>query len=100
MGWMMGMKVLVVDNGLYIELALTLGRSELFDKVGYYTRWEEDFPYTKDAVIGAGFDEIEREMDLFAALNEYDAFVFPITIGAAFNGHYESGYPVWGSNDS
>src|SRR5216684_5569527 len=98
MGWMMGMKVLVVDNGLYIELALTLGRSELFDKVGYYTRWEEDFPYTKDAVIGAGFDEIEREMDLFAALNEYDAFVFPDNYWGGLQWSLrESGYPVWGS---
>src|SRR5512135_3486521 len=71
------MRLLVVDNGLYTELAIALGRSGVYDRVGYYNRWEEDFPYTKDAIIGSGFDEITMELDLYGAIADYDAFIFP-----------------------
>lgn len=95
------MKVLVIDNGLYVELALTLGRSELFDQVGYFTEWREDFPYTKERVIGAGFDEIVREMDLFDAIEEYEAFVFPDNYWAGLQRALRAnGMPVWGSGDA
>lgn len=95
------MKLLVVDNTQYVEFARTLGRSGLFDEVGYFAPWQEDTPTVQEASVGCGFPEIIREFDLFACLDQYDAFAFPALYWEGMQSwlrHQQ--IPVWGAGRS
>jgi len=70
-------KLLVIDNGLYVEFARTLARSGRFSQVGYFAPFAADFPAARDLAVGAGFPEIKREYTLFEVLEEYELFAFP-----------------------
>lgn len=91
-------KVLVVDNGLYVEFARTLARSGRFSQVGYFAPFAADFPAARDLAVGAGFPEIKREYELFEVLEEYELFAFPDLYWADMQAwaHKNSG-GVWGS---
>ncbi len=65
----------VVDNGLFVEIAITLSKD--FKKVLYFTEWRNSFPSKKGVMIGTGFNEIERINNLFDVIDEVDVFVFP-----------------------
>jgi hypothetical protein len=91
------MKLLVIDNSQYVEFARCLGRSGLFDEVGYYAEWRTDFPCAQEAAVGNGFDEIVREYNLYDCLEEYDAFAFPDLYWADMQDWLrKQGTPVWG----
>jgi len=67
--------VLVWDNGLFVEIAITL--SKHFKKVMYYTEWRSSFPSKKGVMIGEGLEGIERVTDVWSHIEEVDLFVFP-----------------------
>jgi hypothetical protein len=85
----------VVDHGLFVHIALCL--AEKFGKVFYVGPSERLMPHLADAVVGDGFDKIERVTDLWKVKSQCDCFVFP-DIG--FAGEQEElksqGLAVWG----
>lgn len=86
--------LLVIDNGLFLSLALKLAPD--FNRTLYYSPWEKAFPMINDAVIGDGFDQIERLDSPFD--EEFDLAVFPDVGLSGLQLHLESlGKRVWGS---
>lgn len=89
-------KALVIDNGLFLPLALKLG--EQYEAVYYWTPTEKGFPTLNDAIIGQGFDQIIRCRDIWRVIPEVDLVVFPDIQHAGLQLHLEKmGKPVWGS---
>lgn len=91
-------KVLVVDNGLFVELAIRLARD--FGKVYYCCPgWVGAFPKMNQAEIGYGFKEIEVVEHINGKhYDEIDVFVFPdVYFGADQLKLEEEGRLVWGS---
>jgi hypothetical protein len=90
---------LVVDNGLFIELALKLAKT--YKKVYYYVPWESAFAKMNLAYIGHGFED----QNLFvvdsiygAHFDEVDLFCFPdIYMGWEQTMLEKMGKVVWGS---
>jgi|SRR5882724_1621570 len=66
------MKILVADNGLCLEAAITLSKAG--HTVGYSTQWEADFP-EHGTFIGKGFPGIERVDNFATALARSDMLV-------------------------
>ena len=67
--------VLIIDNGLFCELAPTLAKS--FGKVYYYTPWECAFPRSNTRLVGTGIPGVTRCNDYWEILDDIDLFVFP-----------------------
>lgn len=67
--------VTVVDNGLFVDIALKLGQS--FKKVYYWSPWISAFPKSNSMLPGDGFDEIERVKRVFDAIEKSDLVVYP-----------------------
>ena len=67
--------VMVIDNGLFVEIAKTLSKS--FKRVLYYCRWEGSFPRTNQYVIGKGIEGVEWVDNIFEFYEDVDLFVFP-----------------------
>lgn len=89
-------KCLCVDTGLFIPIAQKLAES--FAKVFYFSPWEIAFPVIDDAVVGDGFEDIERVSDPFTVLDQIDLAVFPDVLQSGLQIHLErQGIPVWGS---
>lgn len=87
---------LIVDHGLFLPLAHKL--SETYKRVFYYTFWEEGFPTLNKAIIGDGYDNLERVDDLWSVVPEIDLAVFPDIQHSGLQLHLEdNGIPVWGS---
>jgi hypothetical protein len=90
---------LVVDNGLFIELALKLAKT--YKKVYYYVPWESAFAKMNLAYIGHGFED----QNLFVVdsiygphFDEVDLFCFPdIYMGWEQTMLEKMGKVVWGS---
>lgn len=90
---------LVVDNGLFIELALKLAKT--YKKVYYYVPWESAFAKMNLAYIGHGFED----QNLFVVdsiygphFDEIDLFCFPdIYMGWEQAQLEKMGKVVWGS---
>jgi len=96
---MQGETVLVYDNGSFFELALRLARD--FERVLYYLPWKAAFPRSAQALIGSGFDGVERVLDFWEAVPDVDLFVFPDTYDADLQDHLKSlGKLVWGNGAS
>lgn len=90
------LSALFYDNGLFIPLARKLGKS--FKKVYYCSPWMKGFSIINDAIIGDGFDEIERIDDPWDVINKIDLAVFPDIQNAGMQLQIESlGIPVWGA---
>ena len=89
-------KCLVVDNGLFVDLAVRLARD--FGKVWYYTPWEQSFPLMNHGRIGEGLEEIERVRSVFGKhFNDVDLFVFPDIFHADLQDYLVGqGKRVWG----
>ena len=87
----------VVDNGLFVETAVTLSKS--FGRV-YYTcnSWATAFPKTKLTRIGKGIPGVTRVESIWDVLDEVDLFVFPDIYEGPLQEHLASlGKRVWGS---
>lgn len=85
----------VVDHGLFLPVAQKLG--EQFKKVYYYTPIEKAMPLLSDAVVGDGFETVERIYCPWEVKDRCDLFVFPdIGFGGMQKELRAQGYPVWG----
>lgn len=80
--------VMVIENGLFVEIAKTLSKS--FKRVLYYCRWESAFPRSNQFVIGQGIEGIERVHNIFEYIDEVDLFVFPDIYDGQLQLHLES----------
>lgn len=80
--------VMVLDNGLFVEIAKTLSKS--FKRVLYYCRWEGAFPKSNQYVIGQGIEGIERVHNIFEYIDEVDLFVCPDIYDGQLQLHLES----------
>jgi hypothetical protein len=70
-----GKTVTVVDNGLFLPLALKL--IEEAGTVNYYSPSEESFPTCKRLAIGDGFDGLNRVTSLWDVERDTDLWIFP-----------------------
>jgi hypothetical protein len=88
---------LVIDNGLFCELAIKLAAT--FKKVYYYVPWECAFPRLNLARIGTGIDELELVDSIYGPhFDEIDLFCFPdIYFGWEQEHLIKMGKTVWGS---
>lgn len=88
---------LVVDNGLFCELAIKLAKT--FKKVYYYVPWENAFPRLNLARIGHGIEELELVDSIYGPhFDEIDLFCFPdIYFGWEQEHLVKMGKTVWGS---
>lgn len=86
----------VVDNGLFVELAVTLAPS--FGKVFYYSPWESAYPRSNPLLVGQGIEGVTRSDDIFGLIPDVDLWVFPDVYQGPLQLHLESlGKRVWGS---
>lgn len=87
---------LVVDHGLHLPLARHLGKT--YERVLYWSDFDEGCPSIENCVIGDGFEEVERCDKIFDALPDVDLCIFP-DIGHDDLQRYlvKQGMPVWGS---
>lgn len=89
---------LVVDNGLFVELAIRLAQD--FGRVYYCCpSWVDAFPKMNKAMIGHGFEEIEVVEDVHGPhFDSIDLFVFPDVYFGQFQVSLEAeGKLVWGA---
>ena len=88
---------LVIDNGLFVELALKL--SQTFKKVYYYVPWESAFAKMNLAYIGHGLEGLEVVDSIYGPhFGEVDLFCFPdIYMGWEQEMLEKMGKCVWGS---
>ena len=87
--------VCVVDNGLFIELAITL--TKFFGKVYYYTSWTDGYPKSNRLQVGQGIPNVKRLTDLWEMVDEIDLFVFPDVYEGPLQVHLANlGKRVWG----
>jgi hypothetical protein len=88
---------LVVDNGLFVELAIKLAKT--YKKVYYYVPWESAFAKMNLAFIGHGFDELHVVDSIYGPhFDEVDLFCFPDIYMGWEQEHLEKmGKKVWGS---
>lgn len=92
------LKVLCVDQGLFVELAVRLARD--FGKVYYFCPWQNAFPKMNNAKIGRGLDGIEVVSSMFGPfLDDVDLVVFPDVNFAEeqLRMEKEFGKKVWGA---
>jgi hypothetical protein len=87
---------LVDHQGLYLPLALKL--SESYGRVLYQDPCEKAFPKINEAMIGDGFEGLEKVESFWEHKDEIDFFIFPDSQGSALQLELEDqGYPVWGA---
>lgn len=90
---------LVYDGGLFFELALRLARNG-FKRVLYQCSIDGPFQKLNEAVIGDGFDTVERVLDFWPIKDEIDCFVFPDSSHPGLQLELVSqGKAVWGSRE-
>lgn len=87
----------VLDHGMFVEVALRLARD--VGKVYYVDPCaEQAFATIDHAIIGDGFEEIERVPEIWNVLDKVDFCVFPDVLHAGMQAHLANlGMPVWGS---
>jgi len=89
--------VLVVDHGLFLPFAQRLQ----FQRVLYWSPWEQGFPLFNRCVIGDGYPKIERIDDVWDYRDEIDLAIFPdIQHHGMQQVLAEQGIPVWGSRSA
>lgn len=88
---------MVVDNGLFVELASRLGRT--YKKVYYTVPWISAFPKMNNAKIGEGLENFEVVDSMYGPhFDDIDLFVFPDVYFGPLQMHLLSlGKTVWGS---
>lgn len=88
--------VLVVDHGLFEPLAHRLARD--FGKVMLYVPGGCPFPRINEALIGDGFDDIERVNNLWLPIDHVDVVVIPDVGHRDIQAEvWERDIPCWGS---
>ena len=88
----------VVDNGLFIEVAIKLAQD--FGRVLYYMPWVSGYPKSNILLVGHGVPGIKRIDSFWPMLDEIDLFVFPDVYDGPLQVHLESlGKRVWGSRN-
>ena len=88
---------LVVDNGLFVDLAIRLSKD--FKKTYYTVPWVSAFPKMNLGMLGTGFEEsIEVVSDVFGDhFDSIDLFVFPdVYFGPLQEQLVKMGKTVWG----
>lgn len=88
---------LVYDNGLFgVQMAQRLAQE--YKHVYLHTPWERGFSTINEAVIGAGFADIERCNDIWKVKDDMDLFVFPDICHSGLQLELEQqGFAVWGA---
>jgi len=88
---------LVVDNGLFVEIAIKLAKT--YKRVLYYVPWESAFAKMNLGKIGTGLEGIEVVDSIYGPhFDEVDLFVFPdIYFGYEQEMLEKMGKAVWGS---
>lgn len=90
----------MVDNGLFEELAVRLARE--FGSMSYYNPWEAEFPVINDRILGAGLPKLHRLEDpyLNRVVDATDLYIFPDIFHAGKQELLERvGKRVWGSRE-
>lgn len=88
--------VLVIDNGLFVEVAIML--SLYFGKVGYHCWNKGAFPKPNASLIGTGLDELTVIVNLWDHIDNYDLIVFPDVYDGDLCAYLRrKGKMVWGS---
>lgn len=91
-------KVLVIDDGMFIEFAIRLSRD--FKKVYYWSNWKSEYPLSKDDMIGFGVPGIERVSEVYDYIDKVDMIAFTsIYHGDWQNWLAKKGYRVFGSRN-
>lgn len=86
----------VVDNGLFVPLALKLAQT--YKRVLYMTNCKKGFANLNERIIGDGYAEVERIKDFWPIKRDIDLFIFPDIEDSGLQLELESqGFPVWGS---
>lgn len=89
--------VVVIDNGLFTSLAVTL--SESFGRTLYYSPWESPFPRSNALYIGDGYPKVQRVQSIWPLIDDIDLFVFPDIFHGELQVYLRKiGKRVWGSN--
>jgi hypothetical protein len=65
----------VYDFGLFVDLAVKLGES--FEKVYYFTEWQDDFTDWNEYKMGMNLPNVERAHNFFDIVDMCDLIVFP-----------------------
>jgi hypothetical protein len=87
--------ICVVDNGLFLEIAITL--SKHFGRVLYYAAWTNGYPKSNALRIGQGIKGIERVASPWPYFDEIDLWVFPDVYEGELQEHLvKMGKRVWG----
>src|SRR5438876_156507 len=93
---------LIVDNGLFVELAPRLAR--YLSKVFYAMPWKNAYPKAAPAFVGCGMEKegVERVLNFWEVVPEVDIVVFPDIYDADAQKVVEEkfGKPVWGSRSA
>ena len=74
-------KILFIDFGNYIKVAMRLAREDGFGTVYYYCNWQSAYPKYDPYVVGYGIDTIlpnfKQVHSIWDVYNEVDGFCFP-----------------------
>lgn len=88
----------VIDHGLFLPLAERLAKE--YERVLYWSPYEEGFSTIKKACFGDGYRDIERCVDPWKQKNEIDLFIFPDVEHSGMQLELvDQGFPVWGSRN-
>lgn len=89
-------KVLVIDNGLFVEIAIMLSR--YFGEVGYHVWNKGAFPRSNASLIGSGIEGVKVVINLWDHIDKYDVIVFPDVYDGDLCAYLRRhGKLVWGS---
>ncbi|HTQ09305.1 MAG TPA: hypothetical protein VMI31_04470, partial [Fimbriimonadaceae bacterium] len=87
--------VCVVDNGLFVELAITLIPS--FGRVFYFNEWMSAFPKSNSTLVGQGVPGLTKVRSPFEIVDDVDLWVFPDVYYGPLQKHLvDLGKRVWG----
>src|SRR5271157_6585889 len=91
--------VCIVDNGIFAEVARSLGKR--FGRVYYTSPWVADFPSSYKTELGEGFTDYERVDDIWDIVNDIDLFVLTDMHQGSLQEYLSSiGKRVWGSRSA
>jgi hypothetical protein len=89
-------RCLVVDYGLFVELAVRLARD--YGKVYYHSPWQSEAPKMNTAWVGRGLENIEVVDSPFDVLDDVDLIVYPANCFASQQLQFEKlGKKIWGA---
>ena len=91
-----GKSVLVIDHGIFTELAASLVKD--FDNVYYFVNWADAFPSSVKQKIGIDFKGLKRVNSMWDYVDRVDLVVsFDTYFGDLMDYLRTKGYRVWGA---